>query len=121
MTRRSIPGGLDLKGDANLKTACELVCSALQEADPATVDLSLLLEAANLAAKLPVELGERREAVFKYVNELVEPQRSILLHRLAGRKARDIARMVRMDHRAVCNMLAVIYADMQALVSRQLQ
>jgi DNA-directed RNA polymerase specialized sigma24 family protein len=121
MTRRSIPGQLNPESDADLRTALELVHEGLQVADLETVDLTLLVDAANVAASLPMEFGDNRDAVAKYILALEEPQRSIFRHRLAGRKARQIAEIMEMDHRSVCRSLSVIFAEMQALLNRQLQ
>jgi DNA-directed RNA polymerase specialized sigma24 family protein len=121
MTRRSIPGQLDPESDDDLKMAFELVTEGLRVADLEKVDLTLLLDAANVAASLPMEFGDNRDAVAQYILALEDPHRSIFKHRLAGRKARQIAELLEMDHKEVCRALSVIFAQMQALLNRQLQ
>ena len=59
----------------------------------------------------------QRRIVNNYVARLHEPNRSILQSRLDGMTAREIARRVEMDVKAVCRILAQVYADLGDQIS----
>lgn len=118
MMRRIVATGDKLIGDEDHAAAFELVTAALRAKPDEDVDLSLLVEAAQTATRVPYRLAGKRKAVFDYVLALGEPQREIFRHRIAGRNAREIAAMTKTDHKEVCKSLSLIYGDLNVIVTR---
>ena len=118
MIRRIISGVLKRKGDEDdFTAACELVTAAVRAGPDESIDVDLLLDAAHVAKRLPLELGDlKRAAVFRYIHSLPEPQSSILQQRRNGLSSQQIAKRMGMTLEAVCRHLARMYADLNGIV-----
>lgn len=112
-----------MKGDEGLTEVAALISKRLQASQDIDgdrpIDMGLLLDAADLAASMPSELGHRREAVLAYIQALHEPRRTIFCERRAGHNPAKIAQKVGLDSKAVCWHLSQIYADLRGITEQR--
>lgn len=54
-----------------------------------------------------------RRLIERYANELPEPSKSVLLHRLRGLTPREISRETGVEFTVVCRMLAKAYSELR--------
>jgi DNA-directed RNA polymerase specialized sigma24 family protein len=122
MMRRNITSHEARMSDERLKDVTDMAVANLVKSSELEghrpIDFELLLVAADTAAKAPTEPKKQR-AVMRYIQALPEPQRTIFLKRRAGWRPSEIAEVVGLKRKPVCQLLSLMYADLRSILDRE--